>query len=1149
MRRSFAEDVACELLKSLSASEFEISTPKLIGARMRKNIEFLALVLSVVLCFAASAFGQETTGQIQGSVKDPTGAVVPNVTVTIEGVNIGFKRTVQSDGNGFYSADKVPPGTYKVSIAATSGFAAQTKDNVQVSIGTATTVDFSAASAGVGATVNVADSGVILDPTETKAQNNITARQIDTLPKGTGFTSLLRTTVSVRPEPLGGQYTINGSTGLENSFIVDGQPTENYRNGLLRTQNDIPYQALQEIQVKTSGFEAEFGGATGGVINAVTKSGSNEYHGEFGIQFSTQKWNAGPRPVLSLTSVATGADAGTTGQVLEYFPQRRDAGTNEYPTASVGGPIIKDRLWFFAIHSPRIINTTRTTNYIQGVGSTRAPRALSSTLSALGASPVETVTNRTVYNYSAIRLDAAPFQSLRVYSSFTWNPVVDKHPLLGGTYVNGSPGTAVLNGVTYQGNQLARFQGGRENSNNFRVEGVWIPTSKIVADVRYTRGFSNQKLGSYGIATDPRIICQSVPGAYTALAGCAQGFQNVSSNDKISKDVSLRTTIDANLGYSFNGLGRHDVKGGFERSKIFNDVSTGSVFLSGGQGRSYLYYGQGVTGIDCRFIYIQFTIPCPTGGGNFWPLPTLPAGVTVIGSGINYQFGASGTATNTANTIFFQDKWQPASRLTLNLGVRLEQEQIPAFNTTHIDLKWGWKDKIAPRLGAAYALARDGKTKISGFYGRFFDRLKFSLPQGSFGGNFYHTDYFYLTSDHPNYSYYTVANLHGSFAWPNGGQCPITLTNENGYLCDQDWRIASNIPGADVFTNGAVDPKVKPYRQTEITFEFQREIMRATILTARYLHRNLDKTIEDAGIPTAAGEAYVIGNPGEGLAASVYKQLGYNKAAIPQRKYNAIQAELDTRFVKNLSLNLNYTWSRLFGNYSGLANPDELSAAGTGRTDPNVSREFDEPWVGFTASGHPDNGILPLDRTHVFKASGTYSYDWMHSRTNTTDISFYAFAESGTPLTTFINIFGIPIVETNRGDRGRSPRLSQLDLNLTHRIRFGSENRFTLAVDLNVLNVLNQDTPVAFAQNKTSAYWALDQTDVVSATPDDTLTVRATNVLTSSGVLSQYAATEPLICTTATSGICGVGVARSASFGKPLTFQAPREVRFGLRFI
>src|SRR5207237_861890 len=192
-----------------------------------------------------------------------------------------------------------------------------------------------------------------------------------------------------------------------------------------------------------------------------------------------------------------------------------------------------------------------------------------------------------------------------------------------------------------------------------------------------------------------------------------------------------------------------------------------------------------------------------------------------------------------------------------------------------------------------------------------------------------------------------------------------------------------------------------------------------------------------------------------------------------------------------------------------------------------------EPWVGFTASGHPDNGILPLDRTHVFKASGTYSYDWMHSKSNTTDISFYTFAESGTPLTTFVNIFGIPIVETKRGDRGRAPRLSQLDLNLTHRIRFGERN-FQLAFDLNVINVLNQDTPVAFNQNKTSAYFALSQTDVVASGS----TVAATNILTSSGVLSQYAAAE-----TKFASDNGVPVAwtRNLAFAKPIAFQDPRD--------
>jgi hypothetical protein len=224
-----------------------------------------------------------------------------------------------------------------------------------------------------------------------------------------------------------------------------------------------------------------------------------------------------------------------------------------------------------------------------------------------------------------------------------------------------------------------------------------------------------------------------------------------------------------------------------------------------------------------------------------------------------------------------------------------------------------------------------------------------------------------------------------------------------------------------------------------------------------------------------------------------------------------------------------------------------LGAGGGPRLDPNVSRGFDEPWVGFTASGQPDNGILPLDRTHVFKASGTYIFDWRGNKVNSTDLSFFTTVESGTPRTTFVNIFGIPIPETKRGDLGRTPMFSQTDLNLTHRIRFGRDNRFTLALDLNVLNVFNQDTELAFNQNKTSAYWAFSETDLPGVESGDL--VAATNFLTSKGVLSQYGAAESTICADTAETICGVGVARNAAFGRPIAWQDPRSVRFGFRLI
>jgi hypothetical protein len=1096
---------------------------------MRKSFSFLTSIFAVVLCLSISIIAQTTTGEISGTVKDANGAVVPGASVTISGTNVGYNRTVQADDSGVYRAQQVPPGSYKVTVAPISGFAAQTKNNVLVGINNLTTVDFS-----LGATteivVDVQGGDNIVDATETKAQTNISAREIDALPKGTGFTSLLRTAAAVRPEPLSGQFTINGATGPENSFIIDGQETQNFKTGLINSNNDIPYQALQEIQVKASGFEAEFGGATGGVINGVTKSGSNQFHGEFGVNLATAKLNAGPRVTYSIFTNSTNLPGETiphSGQGIEFRPQSRVDGTNFYPTALLSGPIIKDKLWFFGIHSPRVVNEEASTTWISGFGPTRTLTTFSSTLNSLGATNPQTFRRKTTYNYSQLRLDAAPFNSVRINSSFTWNPIVQRGNILS-TYVVGSPTTLVDNGTTYQGADAARFQGGRQNSNNFRLEGVYTPTSKLVLLGRYTRGFLNEKLGSYGIPAIPQFVCSQVPDALVATAGCAQGFVNISSNSNTLRDISIRTAYDAQASYLFKAFGSHELKGGYQNSKILNDVSSGNA----GPGRTYLYYGQKC--FDTSFVYVQWkinegTYACPADS---------------IGTGVTYQFGTVGKATNTAHTFFIQDKWQPTSRLTFNLGLRTEQEDIPAFNADAIDLKFKFMDKLAPRLGVAYALTGDGKTKISAFYGRFFDRLKFALPRGSFGGDFYHVSYFYIRSGAPAYTNYTVGSLAGSYGFPAGGQCPNPAGSQ--YVCDQDYRIASNSTSADVFETGQVDPNVKPYRQSEATVEFQREVMRSTVFTARYLWRNLDQVIEDIGIPTSAGEAYVIGNPGSGLAADVYQELGYNKIPKAVRTYKALQLELDSRFVKNFSLNLNYTLSRLHGNYSGLASPDEVSVAtGTARTTtPNVNRDFDEPWVGFTASGDEAIGVLPLDRTHVFKASGTYMFDWWNSRANSTDVSFFTTLQSGTPLTTFVNIMGIPIPETKRGDLGRTEAFSQTDLNFTHRYKFGRDDRLTLAFDLNILNVFNENHVLAVNQNKHSGFFALSSSKINSC---GTSIVCAVNYLTSNGVLTQYAAAETAFTQSAT--VFGVNAARNAAFLQPISYSDPRSVRFGFRLL
>jgi len=388
----------------------------------------------------------------------------------------------------------------------------------------------------------------------------------------------------------------------------------------------------------------------------------------------------------------------------------------------------------------------------------------------------------------------------------------------------------------------------------------------------------------------------------------------------------------------------------------------------------------------------------------------------------------------------------------------------------------------------------------------------------------------------------------GSFSDPIGGACPSGgLPANPGYLtrCQIDFRIPSNLPSLTLANGvplqpGAVDPDLKPFRQSEFTLEFQREAFTNSVFTARYLYRNVDNAVEDAGFTTPTGsEFYIIANPCEGLYLQRSQELGLSRCAKPVRRYDAMQLEFDTRLVSNLSLNVNYTLSRLYGNYSGLASSDEPGATGAGRLSPGVNRFFDQPFVGFTASGQEDLGRLATDRPHVFKASGTYSFDWFKSKATSTDLSFFTTIQSGTPQTTYVTVFGIPIPETRRGDLGRTETFTQTDLNLIQRYRFGRDERFGVAFEFNVINVFNEHNILGVSNSRTSGFYGLGYEEVVpTATGQSPNFVAAQNILINQGVnsiLNESIAADP-------------GFNLEQSYGLPQFFQQPRSVRFGFRF-
>ena len=382
-----------------------------------RTFKLVLFSLVLVLGLTGISFGQETTGTIEGTVKDPSGAVVPGVSVTVTGT--GYSRTVATDDAGFFRVSQVPPGTYTVTTAAISGFGESTSSNVDVVLGKTTPVMIALQAGGVATSVDVTTANeVTIDPTDNKIQTNITARTAELLPKGQGFASLLKIAPSTRPEPLNGGYQVDGASGSENTFIIDGQEVTHFRMGVLRQNDNLPFSLVQEVQIKSSGFEAEFGGATGGVINVVTKGGGNEWHGEFGSQFRPNGWQGDPSVFLRnfRTGSATAVPS-TFVDIPEYIQPRKDSGTDYFPTANFSGPIVKDRMWFFASFSPQYIRTTRTLDYI-------SPDPRSRTVS-------ETLTykfKRTAH-YSEIRLDGAPTDKLRLSGRFIYAPIKDEGAL------------------------------------------------------------------------------------------------------------------------------------------------------------------------------------------------------------------------------------------------------------------------------------------------------------------------------------------------------------------------------------------------------------------------------------------------------------------------------------------------------------------------------------------------------------------------------------------------------------------------------------------------------------------------------------------------------------------------------------------------
>ena len=475
------------------------------------------------------------------------------------------------------------------------------------------------------------------------------------------------------------------------------------------------------------------------------------------------------------------------------------------------------------------------------------------------------------------------------------------------------------------------------------------------------------------------------------------------------------------------------------------------------------------------------------------------------------------TAVDNNHGLFVQDSWTVRPGLTLNLGLRVEKEYLPApggYKNLIKSIDFGWTDKVAPRLGFAWDPTRSGKAKIFGSYGVVNDVMKLLLAQTSYGAQSFEECAYALGPNSGggfDINDYNGLKFTSSRACPNGAPSsganwttgtPVSLTDPSGVSLIENINLRPWEPSA---------PGIKPYRQHEYVGGVDYQLAKDWALEARYDRRRLDHILEDSSLNDPFwGETYTIVNPGEGVNRTVDGYASYltsigEKFGVPGWAFNGTFDQnfglsfgtcptcpampkavrnydgLEIRLTKSMSRGwagmFSYTWSSLWGNYAGLTNTDQTDGGFPGRNSPDTSRAFDEPFYYYGANGKSNNGPLPTDRPNTFKGYVYYQLPWKHM---TTTFGLFQTAYQGSPQYSYIDVgtmFGQSVSEAvaiygrdkwvnmtqdpvtgaitlgNPYSR-RAPWFTQSDVNIGHSIKTGEHQ--TLGFTVNVQNLLGQ---------------------------------------------------------------------------------------------
>ncbi|HET8648350.1 MAG TPA: TonB-dependent receptor [Vicinamibacteria bacterium] len=681
----------------------------------------------------AAAQAQITTGVIEGTITDASGGVVPGASVEARNLDTNQARARTTDAAGRFVFLQLPPGRYTVTVSL-AGFATIVQEGVTLTVGQTVTLNQVMKPSTVAETVTVTGTSTV-DVSRTQSSSTLDETTIATTPiLGRKFEDLLTLTpgVSIVQGPDGDEITFSGQRGVFNNISLDGG---DYNNGFFgeqmggqRAAIDITLEAVKEFQVVDSGANAEFGRTAGGVVNVITKSGTNELHGSL---FHYQRLEA-------LTSEAS------DGSKLEDFHREQFGGT-------LGGPLKKDKAFFF-IAAEHINEGFQRANL-------SAP---------LGSCPVG---SPNIAAHEALIAGNAECQRLALLDFFRTSRGQDEGQPIDHT-IDNTALLAKLDWMLNPSHQLAiswNFDRSENVNQTFDVpgygnsaNGIEGPSKINVVNLNLFSTLSPTRLNEFHVTYSrelrPRSAVESNVPADTAM-----GFANTF---RFGNPFFLQPNVDeliwrAQIKNNFSlVLGRHTVKMGAEWVHTLND-QTFRGFFSG----RYIF--------DSATGFLRYAAPAGPGGfgpnavacsdGTWVTFPaSCPAGTSVAGTPLLLYIQESGSGlpgvpapgssriTNDEFSLFVQDTWKPDAKWTVNYGLRWDAQfmpetvdpastayaqfigdpRFPSDGTIPDQLK-----QIQPRLGVAWDVGGDGRSVVRASAGLFYARQNMLSQVGSVTAN------------------------------------------------------------------------------------------------------------------------------------------------------------------------------------------------------------------------------------------------------------------------------------------------------------------------------------------------------------------------------------------------------------------------------